>query len=89
MELLKNYRVVITVVLIVLVLVVIRSAGVNHFKNDAKELFVRHSLFYHKINFVFDVNVEIISIGHFNVVLSARSVPLECFIEQQVFPIVI
>jgi hypothetical protein len=37
MELLKNYRVVITVVLIVLVLVVIRSTGVNHFKNDAKK----------------------------------------------------
>jgi hypothetical protein len=37
MELLKNYKVVITVVLIVLVLVVIRSAGVNHFKSDAKK----------------------------------------------------
>jgi hypothetical protein len=37
MEPLKNYRVIITLVLIVLVLVVIRSAGVNHFKNDAKK----------------------------------------------------
>ena len=37
MELIKNYKVVITVVLIVLVLVVIRSAGVNHFKSDAKK----------------------------------------------------
>lgn len=37
MELLKSYRVIITVVLIVLVLVVIRSTGVNHFKNDAKK----------------------------------------------------
>jgi rhodanese-related sulfurtransferase len=37
MELLKNYKVVISIVLIVLVLVVIRSAGVNHFKSDAKK----------------------------------------------------
>ena len=37
MELLKNYKVIITIVLIVLVLVVIRSAGVNHFKSDAKK----------------------------------------------------
>lgn len=37
MELLKSYRVVITVVLIVLVLVVIRATGVNHFKNDARK----------------------------------------------------
>jgi hypothetical protein len=37
MELLKNYKVVITVVLTVLVLVLIRSAGVNHFKSDAKK----------------------------------------------------
>ena len=37
MELLKNYKVVITVVLSVLVLVLIRSAGVNHFKSDAKK----------------------------------------------------
>jgi rhodanese-related sulfurtransferase len=37
MELLKNYKVVISVVLIVLVLVVFRSAGVNHFKSDAKK----------------------------------------------------
>lgn len=37
MELLKNYKVVISVVLIVLVLVVIRSAGINHFKSDAKK----------------------------------------------------
>ena len=37
MELFKNYKVVISVVLIVLVLVVIRSAGVNHFKSDAKK----------------------------------------------------
>jgi hypothetical protein len=37
MELLKNYKVVITLVLIVLVLVVVRSAGVNHFKSDAKK----------------------------------------------------
>lgn len=37
MELLKSYRVVITVVLVVLVLVVIRSAGVNLFENDARK----------------------------------------------------
>jgi hypothetical protein len=37
MELLKNYKVVISVVLIVLVLVIIRSAGINHFKSDAKK----------------------------------------------------
>jgi hypothetical protein len=37
MELLKSYRVVITVVLIVLILVVIRSTGINHFKNDARK----------------------------------------------------
>jgi hypothetical protein len=38
MESLKNSKVVITVVLVVLVLVAIRSAGVNHFKSDAKKL---------------------------------------------------
>jgi len=37
MEFLKSYRVVITVVLIVLVLVVIRSTGIKHFKNDARK----------------------------------------------------
>jgi hypothetical protein len=37
MELLKNYKVVVSVVLIVLILVVIRSASVNHFKSDAKK----------------------------------------------------
>jgi hypothetical protein len=37
MEFLKSYRVVITVVLIVLILVVIRSIGTNHFKNDARK----------------------------------------------------
>jgi hypothetical protein len=34
MAILKNYKLVITVVFIVLVLVVIRSTGVKHFKND-------------------------------------------------------
>ncbi len=38
MELIKNNKIVIAVVLIVLVLVVIRSSGINHFKNDAKRL---------------------------------------------------
>ena len=38
MELLKSYGVVITLVLIVLVLVVIRSTGINHFKNDARKM---------------------------------------------------
>src|SRR5450759_5218541 len=38
MELFKNNKTVIAVVLIVLVMVVIRSSGVNHFKNDAKRL---------------------------------------------------
>jgi len=37
MELIKKYKVVIAIVLIVLVLVVIRSVGSNHFKNDAKK----------------------------------------------------
>lgn len=37
MELFKNNKTVIAVVLIVLALVVIRSSGVNHFKNDAKK----------------------------------------------------
>lgn len=37
MELLKNFKTVIAVVLIVLVLVVIRATGVNHFKNDARK----------------------------------------------------
>jgi hypothetical protein len=37
MEFLKSYRVVITVVLIILILVVIRSTGINHFKNDARK----------------------------------------------------
>lgn len=36
MEIIKKYKEVITVVLIVLILVLIRSLGVNHFKNDAK-----------------------------------------------------
>ena len=40
MELFKNNKTVIAVVLIVLVMVVIRSTGVNHFKNDAKRLAV-------------------------------------------------
>jgi hypothetical protein len=37
MELLKSYKVVITVVLIVLALVVFRATGVNHFKTDARK----------------------------------------------------
>lgn len=37
MELLKNFKTVIAVVLIVLVLVVMRATGVNHFKNDARK----------------------------------------------------
>jgi hypothetical protein len=37
MELLKKFKVVIALVLIVLILVVIRSTGVNHFRNDAKK----------------------------------------------------
>jgi len=37
MEFFKGYRVVIAVVFLVLVLVVIRAAGVNHFKNDARK----------------------------------------------------
>jgi hypothetical protein len=36
MELLKNSKAVIAIVVILLVLVIIRSAGVNHFRNDAK-----------------------------------------------------
>jgi hypothetical protein len=36
MELLKKYRFVIAVVLPILILVLIRSLSVNHFKNDAK-----------------------------------------------------
>jgi len=36
MELLKKYRLVIAVVLPILILVLIRSLSVNHFKNDAK-----------------------------------------------------
>ena len=37
MELLKRFKVVIALVLIVLILVVVRSTGVNHFRNDAKK----------------------------------------------------
>jgi hypothetical protein len=37
MELLKSYKVVITVVLIVVVLVLIRATGLNHFKNNARK----------------------------------------------------
>ena len=37
MEFIKKYKVVIAIVLIVLVLVVIRSMGANHFRNDAKK----------------------------------------------------
>jgi hypothetical protein len=37
MELLKNFRVVIFIVLTILILVVIRTLGVNHFKSDAKK----------------------------------------------------
>jgi anti-anti-sigma regulatory factor len=38
MEIIKKYGVVITVVLILLVLVFIRSFGINHFQNDAEKL---------------------------------------------------
>ena len=37
MELLKNFKVVIIIVLTILILVVIRTLGVNHFKSDAKK----------------------------------------------------
>jgi hypothetical protein len=37
MEFIKKYRVVILIVSIILVLVIIRSSGLNHFKNDAKK----------------------------------------------------
>ena len=37
MELIKKYRAVIVVVLIILVLILIRSTGINHFKNDSKK----------------------------------------------------
>lgn len=37
MELLKSFKVVIIVVLTILILVVIRSLSVNHFRNDAKK----------------------------------------------------
>jgi len=37
MELFKRFKVVITLVLIVLILVVFRSTGINHFRNDAKK----------------------------------------------------
>jgi hypothetical protein len=37
MELIKKFRFVITVVLLILILVLIRSSGLNHFKNDAKK----------------------------------------------------
>jgi len=36
MDLIKKYKVVITIVLIILILVCMRSLDVNHFKNDAK-----------------------------------------------------
>jgi hypothetical protein len=36
MEFLKNSKIVIGIVVIILVLVIIRSVGVNHFRNDAK-----------------------------------------------------
>ena len=36
MEIIKKYKEVIAIVLIVLILVLIRSMGVNHFRNDAK-----------------------------------------------------
>jgi hypothetical protein len=37
MELLKKFKVVIALVLIVLILIVVRSTGKNHFRNDAKK----------------------------------------------------
>jgi hypothetical protein len=37
MELIKKNRVVIAIVLILLVLIIVRSSGLNHFKNDAKK----------------------------------------------------
>jgi hypothetical protein len=37
MELIKKYRLVIIVVLPIFILVLIRSSGLNHFKNDAKK----------------------------------------------------
>jgi hypothetical protein len=37
MEFIKKYKLVIVVVLPILILVLIRSAGLNHFKNDAKK----------------------------------------------------
>jgi hypothetical protein len=36
MEIIKNNKVVIAIVVTILILVIIRSIGVNHFKNDAK-----------------------------------------------------
>jgi hypothetical protein len=36
MEIIKNNKVVIAIVVIILVLVIIRSVGVNHFRNDVK-----------------------------------------------------
>jgi 3-mercaptopyruvate sulfurtransferase SseA len=36
MEIIKNNKVVIAIVVIILILVLIRSMGVNHFRNDAK-----------------------------------------------------
>ena len=38
MELIKKYRVVIAVILPILILVLIRSLGTDHFQNDAKKL---------------------------------------------------
>ena len=37
MELIKKYRLVIAVILPILILVLFRSSGLNHFKNDAKK----------------------------------------------------
>jgi hypothetical protein len=37
MELIKKFKVVIGIVLITLILILIRSTGANHFKNDAKK----------------------------------------------------
>jgi hypothetical protein len=38
MEIIKQYRVVLMIVVTVLILVIIRALGVNHFKSDAKRL---------------------------------------------------
>ncbi len=58
MEIIKKYKIVIAIVIPLLILVLIRSTGTNHFKSDAGKL-AKHSL--DRINLIDTKNIETLS----------------------------